>query len=472
VVRCVPRGRTRQASIAVVMTLTASLLGAGFASPSLARPSADRDHHLQHQKNRIENRIENRKLDLDEISTALIRAKGRVDSAVVDLGAARTVLAGVREQVRQAEVYDQQMQEALAQAILRLGDARDDLAAGQQSVGEQRQALTEYAVTSYQSGETTALNLDIAFESATPEEALDQMQAATTVVDKQTVSVQNLEAQQVLLRLTEQRVEDTTDEVATRRTEAAESLQTKQGLEQQAEVAAEQVATRVQELRTSKQQIQTAKQRENERLGKLNKERDRVETMLRKIAEARERRAQLREQRAQARADRRERLARIAAKREHREHRAPPPPAVVSKSSSSTSSDSGAFLEYPVHNTYITSPYGMRMHPILHVYKLHDGTDFHADCGSPVYAAAPGRILSEYYNSGYGNRIIIDHGYVRGVSLSTSYNHMTSFVAGPGQYVRRGQLLGYSGTTGYSTGCHMHFMVYVNGYTVDPLRWL
>ncbi len=467
-VRCFPRGSARQASIAVVMTLTVSLLGAGFASPSLARASSHDDHHLTHEKNRLDNRIESRTLDLDEISTSLIRAKSRVDSAVIDLSAARTVLAGVREQVRQAEIYDQQMQEALAQAILRLEDAREDLAAGQQSVGEQRQALTDYAVTSYQSGETTALNLDIAFDSETPEEALDQMQAASTVVDKQTVAVQKLEAQQVLLRLTEQRVEDTKDEVATRRIEAAESLETKQGLEQQAEVAAEQVATRVQELRTSKQQIQAAKQREIERLGKLKKERDRVETLLRKIAEARERRAERRERRAEARAERRERAARLAAKREHR---APPEPTVVSKSSP-TSNDSGAFLDYPVHNTYITSPYGMRMHPILHVYKLHDGTDFSAGCGSPVYAAAPGRILSEYYNAGYGNRIIIDHGYVRGVSLSTSYNHLTSFVAGAGQYVRRGQLIGYAGTTGYSTGCHLHFMVYVNGYTSDPVRWL
>jgi len=453
VVRCFPRGRTRQARITVAMTLTASLLGAAFASPSIAEPSTDDDNHLNHQKNRLENRIENRKLDVDEISTRLVSAKRRVDAAAVDLGQARTELAGLREQVRQAQIFDQQMQKALDQAILRLEDAREDLTAGQQNVTEERQALTDYAVTSYQSGETTALNLDIAFQSASPEEALDQIQAATTVVDKQTVAVQKLEAQQVLLQLTEQRVEESKDEVKTRRTEAAESLTTKQGLEQQAQIATEQVATRVQELRTSKQEIQAAKKHELERLRTLQKERDRVEEKLRKIAEARERRAQ-----------RRERLALLAAKRHHR-----PAPSSTTVSKSNTSD---GFLDYPVSNTYITSPYGMRMHPILHVYKLHDGTDFSAGCGSPVYAAAPGRILSEYYNAGYGNRIIIDHGYVRGVSLSTSYNHLTSFVAGAGQYVRRGQLIGYAGTTGYSTGCHLHFMVYVNGYTSDPVGWL
>jgi murein DD-endopeptidase MepM/ murein hydrolase activator NlpD len=114
----------------------------------------------------------------------------------------------------------------------------------------------------------------------------------------------------------------------------------------------------------------------------------------------------------------------------------------------------------------------MRMHPILHVYKLHDGTDFGAACGTPVYASAAGTIVSAYYNAGYGNRVVMNHGIVNGVSLSTSYNHLTSYVAGVGEHVARGQLIAYSGTTGYSTGCHLHFMVYVNGATVDPMGWL
>jgi murein DD-endopeptidase MepM/ murein hydrolase activator NlpD len=114
----------------------------------------------------------------------------------------------------------------------------------------------------------------------------------------------------------------------------------------------------------------------------------------------------------------------------------------------------------------------MRLHPILHVYKLHDGTDFSASCGTPVYAAADGTVLTQYFNEGYGNRVLIDHGYVQGVSLSTSYNHLTSFALTPGSQVSRGQVIGYAGTTGYSTGCHLHFMVYVNGRTVDPMTWL
>jgi murein DD-endopeptidase MepM/ murein hydrolase activator NlpD len=81
-------------------------------------------------------------------------------------------------------------------------------------------------------------------------------------------------------------------------------------------------------------------------------------------------------------------------------------------------------------------------------------------------------VTSEDYNGGYGNPLFIDHGYVHGVSLWTSYNHLTSFVASVGEHVSRGELIAYSGTTGYSTACHLHFMVFVNGSTVDPMTWL
>jgi murein DD-endopeptidase MepM/ murein hydrolase activator NlpD len=132
----------------------------------------------------------------------------------------------------------------------------------------------------------------------------------------------------------------------------------------------------------------------------------------------------------------------------------------------------GARLAWPVADPYVTSPYGMRLHPILHYWKLHDGTDFGAGCGTAVYAAATGTVVSAYYDNAYGNRLTISHGPVDGVGLSTSYNHLSSYVVGDGDRVGRGDLIGYVGTTGWSTGCHLHFMVYENGSTVDPMTWL
>jgi murein DD-endopeptidase MepM/ murein hydrolase activator NlpD len=113
----------------------------------------------------------------------------------------------------------------------------------------------------------------------------------------------------------------------------------------------------------------------------------------------------------------------------------------------------------------------MRFHPVLHYWKLHDGTDFGAGCGTPIHAAYSGRVAERYFNGGYGNRLIIDHGRVDGTYVSTAYNHAIRYVVGVGQHVRQGQTIGYVGTTGYSTGCHLHLMVYLNGSMVNPMTW-
>ncbi len=122
----------------------------------------------------------------------------------------------------------------------------------------------------------------------------------------------------------------------------------------------------------------------------------------------------------------------------------------------------------------ITSPYGMRLHPITHIYKLHDGTDFGGACGTPIHAAASGQVIWAQYRGGYGYQLAIDHGVVRGISLVTSYSHMRAggFAVGVGSRVARGQVIGYVGATGYATGCHLHFMTYDDGQTVNPVRWL
>jgi murein DD-endopeptidase MepM/ murein hydrolase activator NlpD len=417
----------------VAAALLASLLAATFLTS--APSSAEDDHSdLHHHKNQLDRQVTSQRQDVDEVSTQLVRAQARVDSAVADLTDARDQLASLRAQVREAALVDQQMQERLAQAVVRLENARADLEQGQQSVVDQRAELASFAMSSYQTGGLNAMSLGFGFDSDTVQSAVDGVQGMEAVGNKQVVSLQRLQAAQVLLRLTEDRVEQTEADVREKRIEAAENLATKRRLEAEAASAKREVLARVDALRVEREKVAAAKQVELQRLHRLESERNRVE----------------------------KRLQRIAARRAKQHHR----------TISSPPTGGGGFLSYPVNNTYITSPYGMRMHPILHVYKLHDGTDFHADCGTPVYAAAAGRVTQEYYNAGYGNRVIIDHGYVNGVSLWTSYNHLTSFVAHVGQHVDRGQLVAYSGTTGYSTACHLHFMVYVNGSTVDPVTWL
>jgi murein DD-endopeptidase MepM/ murein hydrolase activator NlpD len=125
-------------------------------------------------------------------------------------------------------------------------------------------------------------------------------------------------------------------------------------------------------------------------------------------------------------------------------------------------------IRTPIIGARMTSPFGMRFHPILGYTRPHTGVDWAAPIGTPIFAAGNGTIASAGWDSGYGRRIEIQHanGY------ETTYNHMSGFARGikPGLRVKQGQVIGYLGQTGLATGPHLHYEVLVNGRFVDPMR--
>ena len=132
------------------------------------------------------------------------------------------------------------------------------------------------------------------------------------------------------------------------------------------------------------------------------------------------------------------------------------PPAAPAQSAPSSSG-----LIWPVRGP-ITSPFGMRWG------RLHPGIDIGAATGTPLKAAASGRVIVAAYSGGYGNLVVIDHGN----GLATAYAHQSQIAVSVGQQVSQGQVIGYVGSTGFSTGPHLHFEVRVNGSPVDPMGYL
>ena len=126
-------------------------------------------------------------------------------------------------------------------------------------------------------------------------------------------------------------------------------------------------------------------------------------------------------------------------------------------------------LVWPSYCTYITSRQGPRTHPVTGEYKNHGGTDIGASYGSAIYAADSGTVVysSDGWNGGWGNYVMIDHGN----GMQTLYAHMSSRAVSVGQTVTRGQTIGYVGSTGMSTGPHLHFEMYINGSRVDPQKY-
>jgi murein DD-endopeptidase MepM/ murein hydrolase activator NlpD len=116
----------------------------------------------------------------------------------------------------------------------------------------------------------------------------------------------------------------------------------------------------------------------------------------------------------------------------------------------------------------LASGFGMRIHPVYKVKKMHAGIDFAATIGTPIYATADGKVdYTQVSFSGYGKMIEIDHGF----GYRTRYAHMHGFVVKQGQQVKRGELIGYVGDTGLSTAPHLHYEVMINRAQVNPVHY-
>ena len=135
----------------------------------------------------------------------------------------------------------------------------------------------------------------------------------------------------------------------------------------------------------------------------------------------------------------------------------------------STSPYTGGQFAWPSTSTYITSPYGTRVHPVTGQLKTHTGLDIGAGMGTNIFAAADGTVIVSGWNSGgYGNYVVIDHGG----GVTTLYAHCSSLLVSAGQSVTRGQVIAKCGSTGISTGPHLHFEVLKNGAHTDPYAYL
>ena len=129
-----------------------------------------------------------------------------------------------------------------------------------------------------------------------------------------------------------------------------------------------------------------------------------------------------------------------------------------------TGADAAEAMRMPV-NGRISSGFGRRYHPILHSMRMHKGVDVGAAWGTPIRASADGRISFAGWAGGYGRQVRIGHGE----GLATSYSHMSRIAAASGQFVHRGDVIGFVGSSGLSTGPHLHYEVFKNGTPVNPM---
>ncbi|KAF0834843.1 murein DD-endopeptidase MepM/ murein hydrolase activator NlpD [Ornithinibacter aureus] len=455
------RGRTpsRAANHRIVGTAGVALLCAGAlaittaqATPSAADPNKE--------KLKVDARVEQLKELLDDTSQDLSAAYVALEATKGRLPAARIALADAVSKALAADRANSVAAQEFEAAKASEDKAQAQLSATTMQVSASRTRVAQFAAQVYQ--EQGFGQLDMALSSTDPQQFADRLALVDTVMGVQGETMERLATEQASLTALE-------DHLSALRADSAEKKEQAEAALARAESARDDAARAKADLdQLAANQAAQARAVADKlvankaRLATMQAEQERLKKVLAQRAE---------EARRAAAARRAEEARKAAASR----RAAGGGKTATSPGGSSGGGDeapgrSGGYLSAPSSGR-ISSEFGQRFHPIYQYWKLHAGRDYAAPCGSPIRAAADGTIIMAGDGGGYGNRVVIDHGIVSGDGLATTYNHMQSIRKRSGS-ISRGDVVGYVGTTGTSTGCHLHFEALQDGDFVDPRRWL
>ncbi|MGE9348315.1 peptidoglycan DD-metalloendopeptidase family protein [Isoptericola variabilis] len=403
-------------------------------------------------------------LDLNEV-------EGRLPVAQAELAAAEAALQEAR---RKAAILAQRLSDAEAEEAAVAGQIEADKG----KVEAARADVVQMARQAYRNGDDTS-TLGIVTGAQSTEDFLEEFAVSSSAARSQARTLTDLQEAEAVARNQQARLDAIRAAIADLKREADANVVAAEKAQRQAAERKAEVERLISQQRKLKASIEAQKANALEEL-KANEQAQRsLEAQLKDIiAKQKARDARLAEERRKA-----EEAARKKAAAERRSNSGGGGGGGSSSGGGSGggggggggggSSSSGPFLGWPTNYHVVTSSYGMRFHPTLHYWRLHAGTDIRTYCGTPIYAAQSGYVEQAHYTSGGGNNVLINHGTYRGDNVMSRYLHLTYDTVSVGEKVSKGEIIGYSGSTGTSAACHLHFEVYVNGSTTDPMGgWL
>jgi murein DD-endopeptidase MepM/ murein hydrolase activator NlpD len=380
---------------------------------------AHADQDIWDKKNKIDNQLESTQQDLEASSRRLRSAAAALQESRSQLPAARAALVDV--QARKATAHDQL---EIIRARIRELRAQQDIVQGEIDAARARIQVTEEAmgqIVRYQYQSHGLTELQVVLSAADASDFLQKMLTAQQVLDEQSDVVDQLTADRAVLKAREQQMEVTEDGI---RVAEAEVIETFQRLKELTD-----------EARRAEQRIQALV---DQRAAALRVARD-------------EKQAEL------------DRLRRLKAAQE----------SLAQQIQQQTSSSGGGGIPsgeliWPADGAMVQGV-GWRVHPVYGYRSCHTGIDISAPAGAPIVAARRGVVIwtKSELSGAYGNNTLIDHGK----GLSTFYAHQSVFNVSPGDSVDAGDVIGYVGSTGYSTGPHLHFEVHIDAVPYDPMGW-
>ena len=413
---------------AALLAATAAAAAGALALSMVAPVHADeRDDALAEQQSSQE-RVDQLRGELQGLSSDLQQVY--IDMALYkeQVPVATEALAAAKEEAATAVRQHQVLEEQLVAAQDELKRLTEEIEQSKVASENAKAAVGEITRNLYR-GEPTPV-LAVALTGEGTEEIGQRAAAATAASRIQTQALTEATANEQLVKNQAERQDSVTDRVATLEAEAEEAASA-------AEAAQDAAEKKLNELTTLKATAEKNAKAWEAKKGEAEKQLSEWEARVEKAAAE---------------------VARI-----DEENRA----SGVSYVAAPTGGN--GIFQMPVSGYEITSSFGYRMHPVYGYEKLHNGTDWGVPCGVGQGAIGAGVVSDAGYDSGGGNYVNVNHGMVGGSSYVSEYLHLSEISVGVGQSVGAGQVVGLTGTTGSSTGCHLHLTIYQDGAPIDPL---
>lgn len=418
---------------AIVVVASTPVAGVADDLDDRRRAAQERADAAQRRSEELQASIEGLSADLAQAVTELAATEARLPAARAELQTAQDELAGAQ---RRAALVQARLTDATEQREVISTDLADSVTRDEQV----RADIAQLAREAYRGGGNLSA-IAVVVDAQSIEDFNRRYQAAATAQRAQQDLVRELADVVSAARNTQSRLDAVTERIAELQVEAQAEVQRADQARAQAQAREQEIEDLVAAQRTTQQRLAGMKAQAESDRAQTESDRASIEQELAGIIAEQQRAA-------------------AATPVAPQQPAAPPPP----------SAGSGAIFANPtsIDPMYVTSSYGMRLHPILGYSRLHAGIDLRTYCGTPLYAPRDATVQWAQWRGTFGNQVMLNYGTVNGQPMMSSSNHMTSFAVATGQQVRQGDLIGYSGNTGLSSACHLHFEVYVNGSTVDP----
>jgi murein DD-endopeptidase MepM/ murein hydrolase activator NlpD len=393
----------------LVAGVAAAALLASLLAPASADDLGDKADHIKHQISDTEDALAGASDRLKQASADLERAQSQLPAARAAYDAARGRLSSARDRLA---AIRQKLRELKAQQE----KVQAEIDAAEKRIDRSETLIARIVRYQYQNGGYA--ELQVVLDAESPTDFVQRVMATKSVTDSQSEIIDRLNADKSVLAAREQQMQVTQEAIEATEAEAEKQVERLQGLFTAARDAKRHVVDLI-HLRSQALQIaQQEKAKEEARLEHLQAQQDAIQA------------------------------------------------AIAQQASTGTATGS---LMWPLPGYSAGQGVGWRVHPVYGYRSCHTGQDIPAPEGTEILAARSGTVIwtKAELDGPYGNNTLIDHGN----GLSTFYGHQSGFAVTQGEHVSKGQVIGYVGTTGYSSGPHLHFEVHVNGVPYDPMGW-